>query len=333
MRRRATAFSLIELLTVIAIIGILTTLLIVGIDKMGRSIKTRATVADLTNAQAFLGEMKAHGAMETSQPVNWLWRNLGSSTTPPIVTGGTPTPNFWKVPDTYVVGAVTYKDSLDAQPGTLADTSGNGDETFRNGSRDVLNTQLAMRILLSYADNKAAIAKMPADRLFVPNWVHGAFAADDVTGPDGISNTGDETNDKATAVAYAVNNCVRDYDPTAKGWGTYRCINSNLAATATEPYTDTADWVADNDPTPLLLDAWGNPLIFVPATGLINVRTGSASSGDLTIVALPGSGAITGYNRTIAAPIQSPDNQPYFASAGPDGDLSTGDDNVYSFSK
>ena len=29
--------------------------------------------------------------------------------------------------------------------------------------------------------------------------------------------------------------------------------------------------------------------------------------------------------------IRSPDNRPFFASAGPDGDFSKGDDNLYSF--
>ena len=32
-----------------------------------------------------------------------------------------------------------------------------------------------------------------------------------------------------------------------------------------------------------------------------------------------------------AAPVVSRTGRPFFASAGPDGDFSTGDDNVYSF--
>jgi hypothetical protein len=31
--------------------------------------------------------------------------------------------------------------------------------------------------------------------------------------------------------------------------------------------------------------------------------------------------------------IHSPDGRPFFASAGPDGDFSNGDDNLYSFEK
>jgi type II secretory pathway pseudopilin PulG len=60
---------------------------------------------------------------------------------------------------------------------------------------------------------------------------------------------------------------------------------------------------------PILLDAWNNPIIFVPGSGLQTTVNGS------TIV------------------ITAPDKQPFFASAGPDGDFTHGDDNVYSFEK
>jgi hypothetical protein len=52
------------------------------------------------------------------------------------------------------------------------------------------------------------------------------------------------------------------------------------------------------------LDAWGNPIIFVPAGGLAGVHVD---------------------------PVRSPDGRPFFASAGADGDFATGDDNLYSF--
>ena len=58
----------------------------------------------------------------------------------------------------------------------------------------------------------------------------------------------------------------------------------------------------------ILLDAWTNPIIFVPGTGLAGVNVGGASKT-----------------------IQAPNNRPFFVSAGPDGDFSLGDDNLYSF--
>lgn len=71
-----------------------------------------------------------------------------------------------------------------------------------------------------------------------------------------------------------------------------------------------------NDGTgPVLLDGWGNPIIFVPAKGM-NAKVG----GTATLVVSSHSG-----NSTDAA------NRPYFASAGPDANFMTADDNVYSF--
>jgi hypothetical protein len=58
----------------------------------------------------------------------------------------------------------------------------------------------------------------------------------------------------------------------------------------------------------LPLDDWGNPIIFVPSGGL---RMTTATGRPFVVT--------------------SPRGGPFWASAGPDGDLSTPDDNVYSF--
>jgi prepilin-type N-terminal cleavage/methylation domain-containing protein len=67
---------------------------------------------------------------------------------------------------------------------------------------------------------------------------------------------------------------------------------------------------------PVLLDGWGNPIIFVPASGLSNVYTSTNTSSP-----------------ALLPPIQSPDHRPFWVSAGPDGDFVRGDDNIYSFSQ
>jgi len=88
---------------------------------------------------------------------------------------------------------------------------------------------------------------------------------------------------------------------------------------------DPTDTRPDNQKpaTPVPLDAWGNPVIFVPASGLNGIDLSNSA------------------NQTI----RSPDGRAFFASAGPDGiftdpdhtDISQngykafGDDNVYSF--
>jgi hypothetical protein len=85
---------------------------------------------------------------------------------------------------------------------------------------------------------------------------------------------------------------------------------------------------------PVLLDGWGNPIIFVPASGL-HVRllngVGNYNSGSISqdyIIVSP-EGAVI--NQGSAAPIVTKLGRPFFASAGPDGDFTKGDDNIYSF--
>lgn len=58
---------------------------------------------------------------------------------------------------------------------------------------------------------------------------------------------------------------------------------------------------------PTINDGWGNRIEYIRPAGLNTV--------------------VNGTNVTI----RSPDGRPFFASAGPDGDMNKGDDNVYSF--
>jgi type II secretory pathway pseudopilin PulG len=66
---------------------------------------------------------------------------------------------------------------------------------------------------------------------------------------------------------------------------------------------------SDTELIPLILDGWGNPILFVPAEGLSGVT----------------------FNGTPNRTIVSPNNRPFFASAGPDGNFLNGDDNINSF--
>lgn len=64
---------------------------------------------------------------------------------------------------------------------------------------------------------------------------------------------------------------------------------------------------------PLLVDGYGNPIIFVPSGGLKGV-------------------GVAGQPASSAA-LQSTPPRSFWASAGEDGDFTKGDDNIYSFSK
>ena len=70
-----------------------------------------------------------------------------------------------------------------------------------------------------------------------------------------------------------------------------------------------------------LLDGDGKPVYFIPGGGLLYVNIGYNGTGDRADV--------KNYQRPL--PVRSPDQKPFWASPGPDGDLTTGDDNVYSF--
>ena len=83
-----------------------------------------------------------------------------------------------------------------------------------------------------------------------------------------------------------------------------------------------------NDPaidlpvTPVLLDGWRNPLLFVPSGGLEGVKVGTQ-----TVIV-----TTTGQRQKSSDPPNATD-RPFWASAGPDGSFETGDDNLYSFDK
>lgn len=70
----------------------------------------------------------------------------------------------------------------------------------------------------------------------------------------------------------------------------------------------------------VLLDGYGNPIYFVPPGGLINVNVGYTGKGDI--------GDKTNYDRQVL--VRAADRRAFWVSPGPDGNLTAGDDNVYS---
>jgi prepilin-type N-terminal cleavage/methylation domain-containing protein len=83
-------------------------------------------------------------------------------------------------------------------------------------------------------------------------------------------------------------------------------------------------WRTGNDV--VLLDGFRNPIIYVPRRGLVGVNLGKT-----------GENTYSNPSQTITSPGAKPISttvkvgQPFFASAGEDGDFSKGDDNHYSF--
>jgi prepilin-type N-terminal cleavage/methylation domain-containing protein len=79
---------------------------------------------------------------------------------------------------------------------------------------------------------------------------------------------------------------------------------------------------------PDFVDAWNNPIIFVPSGGLKGVTLtqtqGNPNGATYTVRS-------SGVYPTGSEPGLGPKDRPFWASAGQDGDFSKGDDNVYSF--
>ena len=92
-------------------------------------------------------------------------------------------------------------------------------------------------------------------------------------------------------------------DITLFAMGELKKIPANAAALGKLP---ASEFIPGTALTSLMADGWGNPIIFVPGQEGLN----GLDSGRI---------------------VKAPNNRPFWASAGPDGDFSKADDNLYSF--
>jgi prepilin-type N-terminal cleavage/methylation domain-containing protein len=100
-----------------------------------------------------------------------------------------------------------------------------------------------------------------------------------------------------------------------------------------------ANNASDRTPNPPIpLDPWGNPIIFVSGAGLCGASNTASDPKAMFLGGTDPNSAdvkfvcnVTAATGNQVPPVRSPDGRPFWASAGPDGDFRTGDDNVYSF--
>jgi prepilin-type N-terminal cleavage/methylation domain-containing protein len=87
----------------------------------------------------------------------------------------------------------------------------------------------------------------------------------------------------------------------------------------------------------VLLDGWGNPIIFVPRGGIHVYIQNPASTTttplppNIYLVRSTGTTLVTPSGTLIPDPPMTGAERPFFASAGQDGDFTQGEDNIYSF--
>jgi len=183
---------------------------------------------------------------------------------------------------------------------------------------DVGITRAIMSLIRSQPNIRAAMDKFPAGRMFLTSASTQANAF--VPFPVGPAWAAQPPPFPCTAV-------VTYTDPNSQTTEEYVCIHSptqNADGTYTPAFTpsppDSAYWlpisgIVNGTPQveltdPIFLDAWGNPIICCIGGQMSNVTAGG---------------------RVVT--VSSPDKRLFWASAGPDGDFSKGDDNIYSFEK
>ncbi len=292
LKRNLThAFSLIEILSVITIIGILSTLLIVGISHLKVSANRQQTHQLLQNCQALYNEYDA--------TTHYHFDNF-------------PLPS----PANVTADVETQYEA--ANP-----TNPFGD---RIGLMPVITRALFTQ-MRSMPNIRSGMDKFPSGRMFLPTTLNGGYIVYiGVPWQVGLPYT-----PGTSAVNYTVPNSTL---PTTS----YMCIHTNTGSDGTTspsnaPPDPTCWFSLLGDPNvPIFLDAWGNPIIAVIGGTLGAVPNGTQYNG---------TGGASGFMYTYPQPgnvqtrlqiqVTSPDKRLFFASAGPDGDFSKADDNLYSF--
>ena len=321
---------MIELLVVIGIVAVLLGIGFFAYSKVIASSRLKATTTTLGNLKGMLAELEAaQGGTLKNQPRAWLWWDGSNAINPVSVAAGAYAPDFWK--DPYHIGnqaippagAGTF-DAL-AAPSSVTEDSIHG-MNQRFGSIAIVNTNLAMSQLNAPPANKSRFGALPRDTTVVPRWVSGE-----------IPNAGNDrfigfTPDGTNTLGYVAGVHVQN--------GSSRWVATSSLAPGANGTPSTPNWADESAaPTgaPLLLDGWGNPIIFVPATGLrVRLLNGKsdydpADPAQNFIIISP-EGRVQTYSAALTgSPFVLSPGKPFFASAGPDGDFSKGDDNVYSF--
>lgn len=298
IRHPRRAFTMIELLVTIGIILVLMGIVLVAVRRLGTTSKEHATHITLANLQGMLNDYGAATGFKT-EPTDWVLDDYSEGTVVIVATVPPSTTSFWTAP--------SYAGTpLVAQPVVAPENvSDSGSINVRMGSPAVLNTLVAMNMICRIPANRTAVANMPPQGLLVPTFVTGQAPK---PGSTGWMETGDSNGMIAYPVGCHVQFNGKYYVSLLK--------NSDSTPVSSNNWRDES---AAPQQAPLLLDGWGNPIIFVPASGLKVLLMNGGTTYDSTNTNLK--------LQTVTAP----DHRPFWASAGPDGDFTRGDDNLYSF--
>lgn len=334
----AAGFTLIEMLVVVGVLLVLIGFAVVGFKQVGDRTKVNSTRVTLENLKTAYLEAESRGIATRQPPALWIYDNGGTRSKSIDVSLPAPTtnrkPDLWRLPNPNADPSVTPSPGL--PPAVLSVFSpGSVDDTLKTEPRSwltdpvVRNTGIALAMLRGVP----TVAKSL-----------------DALG-NGVNKTADFWS---TDGKYQKDSRVLADDTVSVDKGLKVFVATKEITTAGSAPTP-PDWKEDFG---AVLDPFGNPIVFVPAAGLQVGRwvtaagTGNFKPGDRVYVSDSGSqyapnraywiclqATTTGpsYGSTPsttwkrADPIRSPDGKPFWASAGPDGNFDTNEDNVYSF--
>jgi prepilin-type N-terminal cleavage/methylation domain-containing protein len=363
-------FTLIEVVIAIAIIALLASMLIYGTSHLSSSARGSNTRAVFEASKMMMSEYEsqvgghfglkvnpATGHLVGSRLNYWRWyaRPAGYTATPPTpaaYVSGDPNQtaftatevdlpanpyslNFWTCPcriDTATPLGTINRLDLPApiySPGSVNRHNAGIPSVHANinGTVAMLNTHLAMIAMQSMAENRRIVENLPTTELAPLEWEANTF--------------------------YLPGMVIAVKSPT--GANVFlRCVNPHMSSIAPTVSSSSPPVISDvtnwgfGQNAPFLLDGWGNPICFVPGSGM---QVGALYDNGKSYVAGDRAYVVSGTDRTYyvclqnsngnqppsasfwqaATPIRDPGLRPFFASAGPDGDFDTEADNLYSF--
>lgn len=327
------AFTLIEVLVVIGIIGLLVAISVIAFKHVGNRVKSNAGKVTMQNLATMLAEAQSQSLFKRQPPGVWIanpsqyWNDNATNPTDP---GTKRTFDFWLSPNATTTAVTNYSPGALIDEAPIETTSSNwaGASPAKPawlGSELVANTAIALAMMRGIPVVASSLNDLGSSQNHTAVWYD-------------------------PLVSYKVGARVLYSQGSSSTQGLRVYVALKDLAVNTKPPTsgDDANWRRD---FAAVLDTFNNPILYIPANGLhigksydnnkpylpgdrcyqISGTTRNyfectaASKGNAPTVGVP-----TAYWRD-AAPIRSPNGQPFWASAGPDGDLDTPADNLYSY--
>lgn len=329
---------MVELLTVVGILVILATVAVIGFKYVGDRSKANSVRVTLETLKSITSEADTAGLLRRQPPGVYEPDNTWVRIDPAVAPYANGLiPDFWRRQDVSSTAATSstaaswspgrvQADRLPATYGTFdPDAAATVTTSDWRDAPAIKNTGIVLGLLRTVPGPAKSLDSLPNSVAKLP-----VFWSPTVAYKAG------------TRVLYrGPSNSTVNSDPM----NVFRAIRDVPAGTAPVTGVDNTNWVRD---VATIIDAFGNPMIFVPSSGMhlgaLYSPSASYTPGDRVYT---GSGAARVYYEAIApvsgqpptntsfwrvaTPVRSTDGRPFWASAGADGNFDTPADNLYSF--